>query len=150
MHDMEFGVLHWVKWVYGQCSDRELHLKGSLAMLIWGLQNPFVTRSISFQHEYVGTKLLSCICSICSLFLFIFILFSNWLLDKLMYLRNSFVQFSIQMIFWRLCCNISILCFCFDSGIRVASMSNVDSIPFPNRYSHIYMGVLILLDHRDL
>ena len=35
------------------CSDRELHLKGSLAMLIRGLQNPFVTRSISFQHEYV-------------------------------------------------------------------------------------------------
>ena len=35
------------------CSDRELHLKGSLAMLIRGLQNPFVTRSMSFQHEDV-------------------------------------------------------------------------------------------------
>ena len=35
------------------CSDRELHLKGSLAMLIRGLQNPFVTRSMSFQHENV-------------------------------------------------------------------------------------------------
>ena len=55
------------------CSDRELHLKGSLAMLIRGLQNPFVTRSMSFQHEYVGTKLLSCICSIWSLFLFIYL-----------------------------------------------------------------------------
>ena len=40
--------------------------------------------------------------------------------------------------------------FCFDSGIQVASMSSVDSIPFLNRCSHISMGVLILLDHRDL
>ena len=40
-------------------------------------------------------------------------------------------------------------CFVLVCGIRVASMSNVDSIPFPKRCSHIYMGVLILLDHQD-
>ena len=34
--------------------------------------------------------------------------------------------------------------FCFIFGIRVASMSSVDSIPF-KRCSHISMGVLILL-----
>ena len=37
-----------------------------------------------------------------------------------------------------------ILCFVFSCGIRVASMSSVDSIPF-KRCSHISMGVLILL-----
>ena len=39
--------------------------------------------------------------------------------------------------------------FCLSCGIRVASKSNVDSIPFPKRCSHISMGVLILLDHQD-
>ena len=42
-----------------------------------------------------------------------------------------------------------ILCFCFDCGIRVASKSSVESIPFPIWCSHISMGVLILLDRRD-
>ena len=37
-----------------------------------------------------------------------------------------------------------ILCFVLFCGIRVASMSSVDSIPF-KRCSHISMGVLILL-----
>ena len=53
MQVSEFGVLRWVMWFYDRCSDRELHLKGSLAMLIRGLQNPFVTRSISFQNKDV-------------------------------------------------------------------------------------------------
>ena len=119
------------------CSDRELHLKGSLAMLIRGLQNPFVTRSMSFQHEDVERSfylvfVLSVPCSF-----FIYLLFSKWLLVKLMYLRNSFVQFSVRMILWRSCCTSTPL-FRFDSGIRVASMSNVDSIPF-------LIGVLIFL-----
>ena len=39
-----------------------------------------------------------------------------------------------------------ILCFVLSCGIRVASMSSVDSIPF-KWCSHISMGVLILLDH---
>ena len=39
-----------------------------------------------------------------------------------------------------------ILCFVLSCGIRVASKSSVDSIPF-KRCSHISMGVLILLDH---
>jgi hypothetical protein len=42
-----------------------------------------------------------------------------------------------------------ILYFVLSCGIRVASLSSVDSIPFPKRCSHIFMGVLILLDHRD-
>ena len=55
------------------CSDRELHLKGSLAMLIRGLQNPFVTRSMSFQHEDVERSfyLVFVLYDPCS-FLFIF------------------------------------------------------------------------------
>ena len=39
--------------------------------------------------------------------------------------------------------------FCFICGIRVASKSSVESIPFPIWCSHICMGVLILLDCRD-
>ena len=39
--------------------------------------------------------------------------------------------------------------FCFICGIRVASKSNVDSIPYSKRCSHISMWILILLDHRD-
>ena len=42
-----------------------------------------------------------------------------------------------------------ILCFVLICGIRVASKSNVESIPFPKWCSHISMGVLILFDHRD-
>ena len=42
-----------------------------------------------------------------------------------------------------------ILCFVLSCGIRVASMSSVDSIPYSRRCSHISMGILILLDHRD-
>ena len=37
------------------------------------------------------------------------------------------------------------LFFYSDCGIRVASMSSVDSIPYSKRCSHISMGVLILL-----
>ena len=43
----------------------------------------------------------------------------------------------------------SILCSCFCCGIRVASMSSVDSLPFPKWCSHIPMWILILLDNRD-
>ena len=39
---------------------------------------------------------------------------------------------------------ILVLFFC---GIRVASMSSVDFIPYSKRCSHVSMGVLILLDH---
>ena len=38
--------------------------------------------------------------------------------------------------------------FVLSCGIRVASKSNVDSIPSPKRCSHISMWILILLDHR--
>ena len=41
-----------------------------------------------------------------------------------------------------------ILCFILSCGIRVASMSSVDSIPYSKWCSHIPMGILILLDHR--
>ena len=71
---------------------------------------------------------------------FIYFLFSKWLLVKLMYLRNSFVQFSVQidMLQHNLLHKHIYPLFRFDSGIRVASMSNVDSIPF-------LIGVLIFL-----
>ena len=42
-----------------------------------------------------------------------------------------------------------ILCFVLFCGIRVASMTSVDSIPYSRWCSHISMGILILLDHRD-
>ena len=42
-----------------------------------------------------------------------------------------------------------ILCFVLSCGIRVASLLGVDSIPYSKRCSHISMGILILLDHRD-
>ena len=42
-----------------------------------------------------------------------------------------------------------ILCFVLSCGIRVASKSNVDSIPVPKRCSHTSMWILILLVHRD-
>jgi len=37
----------------------------------------------------------------------------------------------------------------FSCGIRVASKSNVDSIPYSKWCSHISMRMIILLDHRD-
>ena len=51
-------------------------------MLIRGLQNPFVTRSMSFQHEDVERSfyLVFVLSDPCS-FLFTFS-FSKWLLDK--------------------------------------------------------------------
>ena len=77
------------------CSDRELHLKGSLAMLIRGLQNPFVTRSMSFQHEYVERSfyLVFVLSAPCCFFLFT-LLSPKWLLVKIVViikLRISFV-----------------------------------------------------------
>ena len=42
-----------------------------------------------------------------------------------------------------------ILCFVLICGIRVASVSSVDSLPYSRWFSHISMGILILLDHRD-
>ena len=64
VHPVVLGILSTSAWyevrgstlsevVLWACSNRELHLKGSLAMLIRGLQNPFVTRTMSFQHEHV-------------------------------------------------------------------------------------------------
>ena len=44
---------------------------------------------------------------------------------------------------------VPILCFVLSCGIRVASMSSVDSIPFAKRCSHIPMWTLILLIYRD-
>ncbi len=51
MQVSEFGVRHWVKGLYDRCYYQELHLKGSLAMLIRGLQNLFVTRSYAFSTK---------------------------------------------------------------------------------------------------
>ena len=89
------------------CSDRELHLKGSLAMLIRGLQNPFVTRSMSFQHEDVERSfylvfVLSAPCC------FLFTLCSpKWLLVKIVVTIKLWITFVhlVRMFLWRLCCN---------------------------------------------
>ena len=51
MQVSEFGVRHWVKRLYDRGYYQELHLKGSLAMLIRGLQNLFVTRSYAFSTK---------------------------------------------------------------------------------------------------
>ena len=117
MHDMEFGVLHSVKWFYGRCSDRELHLKGSLAMLIRGLQNLFVTRSYAFS-----TKMLERNSSLVFvpfrtlLFTYFILLIPMWLLvktDVIILLRISFVPLVrmisfvliVRMIIVKTCCN---------------------------------------------
>ena len=42
-----------------------------------------------------------------------------------------------------------ILCFVLSCGIWVASMTNVDSIPYSRWCSHISMWMIILLDYRD-
>lgn len=44
--------------------------------------------------------------------------------------------------------NPCFFCFVLTCGIRVASKSNVESIPFPKQCSHISMWMIILLDHR--
>ena len=41
-----------------------------------------------------------------------------------------------------------ILCFVLSCGIRVASKSSVDSIPYSKWCSHIFRWILILLDHQ--
>ena len=96
MQVSEFGVLHWVKWFYGRCSDRELHLKGSLAMLIRGLQNPFVTRSISFQHKDVErSSYLVFVPSVpCFFFLFTFCLPVASREDCCYHLTENFIRSS--------------------------------------------------------
>ena len=69
--------------VYDRCYYQELHLKGSLAMLIRGLQNLFVTRSYAFS-----TKMLERNSSLVFvpfrtlLFLLFILLIPMWLLVK--------------------------------------------------------------------
>ena len=66
--------------------------------------------------------------------------------------RNSFQQthdtiWDLSYVCSGLFCK-PILCFVSSCGIRVASMSSVDFIPFPKWFSHIPMWILILRDHR--
>ena len=68
--------------------------------------------------------------------------------------RISFQQtndtiWNLSYVCFRLILQAKPFVFLLDCGIRVASMPSVDSIPYSKRCSHISMGVLILLDHRD-
>ena len=121
-------------------------------MLIRGLQNPFVTRSMSFQHEDVERSFyLVFVLSVpCSFFIYLF-LFSKWLLEKLMYVRNSFVQFSVRIdmlqhnLLHKHIYPLFLFWFWYSSCFDVKCWFHT----FLNRCSHISMGVLVLLDHQD-
>ena len=107
MQVSEFGVLHWVKWYYDRCSDRELHLKGSLAMLIWGLQNPFVTRSYAFSTKMLERSSYLVFVSIRTLlfFLFTFVLYVASREDWCYHLTENFIRSSCSNDFIRYYCS---------------------------------------------
>ena len=105
-------------------------------MLIRGLQNPFVTCSMSFQHEDVERS-----------FYLVFVLSDpcSFYLSFVLQVASRRVDVPAEFIRSILCSDdiVKIMLhiyplFRFDSGIRVALMSNVDSIPF-------LIGVLIFL-----
>ena len=116
-------------------------------MLIRGLQNPFVTRSMSFQHEDVEWSFyLVFVLSVPCSFLFTFCspsgFSSSWCTCGIHSFNPLFgwycedhVAYLPFVSFW----------FWYSSCFDVKCWFHT----FPKRLSHISMRVLVLLDHRD-
>ena len=118
---MRFGVQHRVKRFHWRCSNWELHLKWSLAMLIRGWKHPLLHVPWGIQHEHVARNFYrvfvpSVPC--CFILSFVSQVASRQVCCTIK-LWNSFVHF-VRMLLWRLMLQFLAV----DSAYLFASMAN--------------------------